>query len=292
MHKWIFIFFLTCSSLKGQEYAPFAAFDSKNKAAYLQEKKVLERIQNERDRNGELIQLAYAFKDYEGLIQLLEKEIIHNPKKAELYYRLAGVQGIRSLEVSKIFAPPYLRGMIKNFDSALVLSQDYIPAIEAYIEVLCKIPSLFGGSVTKAEEWVQRLKKLSPIDGALAHAFVVRETQGFDAAIPTYKAVFNQLITVEFCENPTAFFQGKSINYSYKIAEMAVLTSSSSEVGLCAVDYFIDHTSIYYNIPLEWAYYRKGQLLENQGEKEKAKTVFKKALEINPNFERAKKELL
>ena len=72
---------------------------------------------------------------------------------------------------------------------------------------------------------------------------------------------------------------------------MVVLTSSSPEVGLCAINYFIEKASLYYNLPMEWAYYRKGQLLKRQGEDVLAKSMFKKALEINPKFEKVKKEL-
>ena len=291
MREWAVIFFLCLCPLNAQEYAPFKGFDSANTPAYQQEKKKWANHTDLLEKNRELIKLAYAFKDYEGLIDGLEKEIKVHPKKAELYYSLAGIQGIRSLEVSKIFAPPYLRGMIQNFEKALQLSPQFIPAIEAYIEVLCKIPSLFGGSKEKAKEWVEFLKKISPLDGALAEAFFIRETQGFSAAIPIYQSVFEQLQTEAFCDAPAVFLQEKSINYPYKIAEMVVLTSSSPEVGLCAINYYIEKASLYYNLPMEWAYYRKGQLLKRQGEDVLAKSMFKKALEINPKFEKVKKEL-
>ena len=291
MQHWFLVFCFICSSLAAQEYAPFAKFNPAKKQEYIQEKQKLRLIENKQARSQAFIKLAYAYKDYEGLMVALEEEVKAHPQKAEMYYRLAGIQGIRSLEVSRIFAAPYLKGMIQNFEKALQLSPNYIPALEAYIEVLCKIPSFFGGSTTKAQEWAERLEKISPIDGAFAQALVVRETQGFAAALPKYNAVFRQMAASDFCMNPADFFQGKSINYPYKIAEMAVLTSSSPAVGLCAIDYFIDQASLYYNLPMEWVYYRKGQLLLRQGQAKNAKSMFKKALEINPKFEKAKKEL-
>lgn len=291
MYKWFFVFCLISSSLKAQEFAPFARFNSEKKTEYQQKIQKLGNIQNERDKNQERIELAYAYKDYQGLIKALEEEIKAQPQQANLYYRLAGIQGIRSLEVSKIYAPSYLKSMIKNFQTVLQLSPDFIPAIEAYIEVLCKIPAFFGGSEEKAQKWAHYLEQIAPVDGAFAQAMIVRETQGFDAALPRYKKIFRELSVSDLCKNPVSFFKGRSINFPYKIAEMAVLTSSSSEVGLCAIEYFIDQESVYYNIPMEWVYYRKAQLLQSLGKTDKAKSMFRKALEINPKFDRAKKRL-
>ena len=64
-----------------------------------------------------------------------------------------------------------------------------------------------------------------------------------------------------------------------------MLNKLSPVIGLCSIYYFIDKQSSVYNIPLEWAYFRKAQLLDFLGDKDQALLMTKQALSINPNFE-------
>ena len=79
------------------------------------------------------------------------------------------------------------------------------------------------------------------------------------------------------------------MNFAYKIAEISTTYQLSPEIGLCAINYFIDQYSPYYNLPLEWAYFQKAQLLDALGQITAASDVLKESLEINPAFEAAKK---
>ena len=94
---------------------------------------------------------------------------------------------------------------------------------------------------------------------------------------------------LDFCHtDKEVFFKNKSLNFSFKIAEASVRFGIYPQLGLCAIDYFIAHKSDAYNIPFEWAYYRKAQLLLLLKDKIAAEKAIENALVIEPNFDKAK----
>jgi hypothetical protein len=79
------------------------------------------------------------------------------------------------------------------------------------------------------------------------------------------------------------------MNLPYKIAETSTIYQLSPSIGLCVINHFIEQFTLYDNIPLEWAYFQKAQLLFVLGEVNAARLAIKTSLEINPAFEVAKK---
>jgi len=286
----LFLMFFSVSVL-GQERAPFLEFDPANKAQYLQQKRAIEQSKGTSLEKINLrIRLASRYKAQGDLITALENKIITQGENAQLRYLLGGANGIKALQVNKMFSIPYVNAMLENFQQALILDFDHLPALEAYVEALCMVPSLLGGDKAKARQYAMQLKKLDPVQGFFALGFIAASHQQKEQAREDYKSAFLLLEKQSFCVQRWAdYFAKSSMNFAYKIAEISTTYQLSPEIGLCAINYFIDQYSPYNNLPLEWAYFQKAQLLYAVGETAAASNVLKESLEINPTFEAAKK---
>ncbi len=235
------------------------------------------------------IKLASIYKAQEDVLAALEEKLILTRETAKLRYLIAGTNGIIALQVSKIFSIPYVKSMLNNFDQSLQLDAGYLPTYEAYTEALCMVPSFLGGDVDKAKYLASKLAQFSPVDGYFAQGYIAASQALESDAIATYKKAFQVLLEMNFCLIDLAeFFASRSMNLPYKIGALSAHYGIETSIGLCAINYFIDHQSPLYNLPLEWAYLRKAQLHKKLDQNAKAYQSISKALAINSNFTLAK----
>ena len=288
-----FAFFLIFFSVfvLGQEKAPFLQFDLANKTRYVQQKRAIEQLPSGSSEKINLrIRLASRYKAQEDLIAALENKLDIQGENVQLRYLLGGANGIKALQVNKMFSIPYVNAMLENFEQALTLDSKHLPALEAYVEALCMVPSLLGGDRNMAKQYAKQLKELDPVQGFFAMGFIASIEEQNKQAKDYFKKAFETLETQSFCTQKLAdYFMKSSMNFPYKMAEISTAYQLSPEIGLCAINYFIDQYSPFDTLPLEWAYFQKAQLLIALGKKPAASLALKESLAINPAFERAKK---
>ena len=293
MRIWLLIGLLA-SYLSAQERPMFVNFDPNSKPVYKRE--LVQLSQQSLPPIAYIdkkIYLASSYKHLDDLINALEEKIELTSENALLRYYLGGVNGIKALSVYRLFAIPYVRSMLNNFNRSLALDPNYTPALEAYIEALCLVPAIIGGSIQKANLLSDKLISLSLVEGYFSKGFIAKHLGNKEESQMAYGYAFNKLEEMDFCQgDKKAFFETKSLNFSYKIAEISAHYNMKPEIGLCAIDYFIEQNSPLYNIPLEWAYYRKAQLQLNLNKKVEANESLAKALLINPSFEHAKQLII
>ena len=285
--RFVFFLMLFSSLVFGQYKTPFKKFDEANRAEYVLKKKTIQASKSSRLEKINLrIQLASRYKEQDDLISALEDKISNQGESAQLLYFLGGANGIKALQVNRMFSVSYVKAMLKNFKRALALNPNHLPALEAYIESLSMVPSLIGGDIDKAKVLAKRLMQLDQVKAYFSFAFIATAEAKKSQAKDYYKKAFDLLEKQSFCsQNLSDYFAQHSMNFSYKIAEDSMLNKLSPAIGLCAIDYFIDNQTPFYNIPLEWAYYQKAQLLDLLGDKDQALLMTQQALSINPNFE-------
>ena len=172
---------------------------------------------------------------------------------------------------------------------AIILDPNHLPALEAYIESLCMVPSLIGGDIEKAKQFATQLMRLDPVQGSFALGFIASKETTRCTGEEYFSKAFNLLEQQSFCsQNLEEYFAKSSMNLPYKIAETSTAYQLSPATGLCAINYFIEQFSPYSNIPLEWAYFQKAKLLFALGKINASRLAIKASLEINPAFEIAK----
>ena len=286
------VFFLMFISglVLGQEKAPFKQFDEANTKEYTSQKKAIEQSKNTALEKINLrLLLASKYKVQDDLIAALEDKIQLQGESAQLRYLLGGANGIKALQVNKMFSITYVKAMLENFKRALMLDPNHLPALEAYIEALCMVPSLLGGDIEKAKQFAAQLMRLDPVQGSFALGFIASIETTDKQAKDNFTKAFNLLEQQSFCsQNLEEYFAKSSMNLPYKMAETSIAYQLSPATGLCAINFFIEQFTPYDNIPLEWAYYQKAQLLNALGKIDAARLAIKVSLEINPAFEIAK----
>ncbi len=265
---------------------PFKQFNPENKRLIQKQSEQLNnKIVPLTEQLQERIELASRYQHQEDLIKGLEQKINLVGENARLRYLLGGANGIKALEVSKLFSIPFVKAMLFNFERSIALNPLYLPAYEAYIESLSMVPSLLGGSLDKARQLANKLMEKDKIQAFFALGFIAASQGEKEQANTLYVKGLELLEQKGFCDqNLTDFFSNSSMNYPYKIAEKSANQQQASQVGLCAINYFIEQYSPFHNLPLEWAYYQKARLLHQLNNSSAAKIAIEKALSINANF--------
>lgn len=284
MRHFVFFLFVFAASYS-QERPPFERFNPKDKAIYLRALNELEKTTtNALEKNQKHIKLASQFNNQDDLITALENKLALQGETAHLRYLLGGANGIKATQISKFLSFPYVKAMLRNFERSVAIDSTYTPALEAYIESLCMVPDLLGGDLDKAVFLADHLERLSPVEGLFSKGFIAQH-QGKVGSV-FYAEAFALLSTVGFCHSDlSSYFADKSMNFAYKVAEVSAHFKLSPALGLCAINHFLKHRTPYDNIPIEWIYFRKGQLHLLLEENELADKNFKKALKINPKLD-------
>lgn len=274
----------------GQEKPPFLESDENKNTQYeFLYKEALNSEASQLEKINQRIRLASTYKKQKDVLVALEEKLSLTGETAALHYLIAGTNGIIALQTNRFFSIPYVKAMMENFNLSLKIDPEYVPTYEAYIEALCMVPSLLGGDLNLAKQLAAKLEQMSPVEGHFAQAFIAKTLRDETAAKVHYAKAFDLLIQINFCDvDLSNFFASKSMNFPYKIAEVSAHFEIASDIGVCAIDYFIENYTPLYNLPLEWAYFRKAQLHLKLEEDAKAKRWINKALEINPNFKQAK----
>jgi len=289
--RFILILMFLSGLVSGQEKAPFKQFDEANKKVYtLQKNAILQSKSTALEKINLRFRLASKYKMQDDLILALEDKIKLQGESAQLRYLLGGANGIKALQVNKMFSISYVKAMLENFKRALLLDPYHLPALEAYIEALCMVPSLLGGDINRAKQFAAQLMQLDPVQGSFALGFIASIEAQDEQAKQYFTMAFNLLKQQSFCvQDLESYFAKSSMNLPYKIAETSTASQLSPAIGLCAINHFIERYSPYDNIPLEWAYFQKAQLLYALGKTNDATLAIKESLEINPVFEAVKK---
>lgn len=109
------------------------------------------------------------------------------PNQADYWYKYGGALGMKALEVNKFKALGMIGDIKENFEKAIQLNPKHIEARWALIELYLKLPSLVGGSESKAILYSNQLLYLSPIDGHLSRGHIEEYYKRYKLAENFYK---------------------------------------------------------------------------------------------------------
>ncbi|MBP4139347.1 MULTISPECIES: tetratricopeptide repeat protein [Flavobacterium] len=90
------------------------------------------------------------------------------PNEADYFYKYGGALAMRAMEVNKFKALGMVDDMKEAFERAIVLEPKHIPARWALIEIYLQLPSIVGGSESKAISFSNQLLQISAVDGYLS----------------------------------------------------------------------------------------------------------------------------
>jgi tetratricopeptide (TPR) repeat protein len=124
---------------------------------------------------------------WETAIEHYKKLNHQKPNVAEYHYKYGGAMAMQAKE-SNVFKALSMVGDIKSeFNKAIALNPKHIGARWALIEIYIQLPSLAGGSESKAIRYANELLKISTVDGYLAHGHIEEYYKRYPEAEKQYK---------------------------------------------------------------------------------------------------------
>lgn len=257
----------------------------------------------------ELLGDTYGFqKKWDDAIDAYKKLVDAKPNIANYHYKYGGVLGMKALSVSK-FKAAGLIGDLKNaFLKAAELDPNHIDTRWALVELYMQLPGIIGGSKKKALQFANELQNLSAVDGYLAKGYIYEYDEEYTLAEENYKKAvqvggslnsYQKLTNIyELSNQPVKAIENTELTLAsykdnalhYQIAKICAKNAIQLEKGLRHIDIFIANNSVNDAVPMEWAYYRKAQLLRLQNNTNEALKYIDKSLVIKPDFKEALKE--
>ncbi len=204
-----------------------------------------------------------------------------NPKNAEYQFRYGGVLARKAQSINKIGALT-LVGRIKGaFLKAASLDENHLNTRWALVDMYISLPGIVGGNTSKAYDYANELKVLSPIDGYLALGYVSEYDDAPKKAKEYYLKAMKYVDDLGRVDRNQLHYQIGKVSGDYKL---------KVPKGIYHMRQYIENYSVLDGVPLEWAYYRMAKLYRHSGDKQTAMKWINKSLDLQPEFEQALEE--
>ncbi len=158
---------------------------------YEQAQTVFESLLKENPSNLRVIEylgdIAANNKSWDKAIGYYKKLKQLKPSEANYFYKYGGALGLKAKEVNKFKALGMIGEIKDSFEKAIVLNPKHIEARWALVMLYMKLPSIVGGSESKAEQYSNELLKLSPVDGYLSKGQIDEHFGKYTSAEEQYK---------------------------------------------------------------------------------------------------------
>lgn len=126
-------------------------------------------------------------KSWDSAIVYYRKLKQLKPSEANYYFKYGGVLGMKARESNKFKALGMIGEVKDSFEKAIELNPKHIEARWALVTIYIKLPSIIGGSESKAIKYSNELLKLSPVDGYLSRGQIDEHFGRYAAAEQQYK---------------------------------------------------------------------------------------------------------
>ncbi|MEN8788079.1 MAG: hypothetical protein ABF295_01085 [Flavobacteriaceae bacterium] len=208
---------------------------------------------------------------------------IDYPQDPQYRFRYGGVLA-KKAQNSNPFIALSLLGRIKaSFKKTLVLAPDHLGAHWALIDLYVSLPGVVGGSMTKAYDYANALKKLSAIDGYLALGYVYEYDGEQDEARKNYIEALKLLDDLKVIERN---------QLNYQIGKICSELDLEMDRGILHLKEYTKQYTVLDGVPLEWAYYRLAKIYRKKSNKDEAMMWIDKSLKLSPDLKPALKEKL
>jgi predicted Zn-dependent protease len=244
---------------------------------------------------------AMAAGNSDKAIDFLKQAVERAPKNAEAHRYLAEAYG-DAAQTANIFSQASLAGKCRDeFERAVELDANLIDAREGLLQYYLMAPGILGGSVEKANQQAQEIRKRDSLRGHLAMARIHNYEKKPDLTRAEYAAMVR-----EQPSSPKAhFYYGTYLinqkeydaaapeieasikldpNYMmgwFQIGKLAALTGKDAARGEDALKRYINYKPGEDEPGVHRAHYWLGALYERLGRKAEAKAEYAASLKLN-----------
>ena len=293
MFKKIILFIGFSHLLIGQDQTPKATYDFEEDANYINKREnLIDQIKIEPSLAtfDSLTDWAFIHKDWETVLDFAPKAITLSPT-ALRYFRWGGAAGFRSLEVSRIFALPYVGKMKDGFNKAHEIAPENKLILRALVETYSVLPTLLGGDINYAKEKANTLFALDSLEGAIAKGYIAETENQADQAKKYYKMGFDIYRDIKSKNKNTQFLKQARRELMYELGSIAVRFQMNYEIGTKMLQEYLKQYTKRDIIPLKWVYFRLAELAEFQNQRVQAAIYYGEVKRIDPNWSGVSKKI-
>jgi tetratricopeptide (TPR) repeat protein len=199
----------------------------------------------------------------------------------------------------------------QGLERAVELDPRYIDAQYALMQFYLMAPGMMGGDDEEAAAIAERVAALSPVEGHRAKAQMraaekdtdgyLRGNQDALALSPAHPDALGTVVAMlldksDFDASKALIDQARavdpgSIAVRYQFAKWAAVSGRELEPALAEIDALIALPRYPDNFSLAGAHYRRAQLLAKLDRKDEAIAAYQAALDVEPKFQLASKEM-
>lgn len=254
--------------------------------------------------------LARARGDVDQARALAERGLERTPDNVPLMVMHAGIVLSGLSEASGFSALRKARGMRKELERAVELDENYVAARIALIEYYLNAPRIAGGGASRAEPHLSALQELDPaayhgltalnlISDGKRDAASDHFSQAMDAgASPNQQVAYAvALHQEERLDEARAVLESLVASHPrhghawYQLGRTSVLSQSGLDAGLAAFERFLELPPWPGEPPHAAAWWRIGMIHDLQGQPDRAREAWERALREDPEFEAARESL-
>jgi tetratricopeptide (TPR) repeat protein len=247
---------------------------------------------------------AITHGEPEKAAEYFEKAIALKPDNAEYHYQLANAFGQAGMAGGMFKAMSMVKKAKTEWERALQLDPNFIPARFALLEYHVNVPGIAGGSESAALEQATEIRKRDALDGHRAFARVhtaakkpVLARKEYDDMVKEQPAsarahyffgVYLMLTDKNDKAASDEFESAVRLDPSYmpayfQIGHVAALAGNNFARGEEAVTKYLGYRPKDEEPSSARAHYWLGAIYEKQGKKTEAKSSYAASLKINPN---------
>ena len=276
-----------------QDQTPVATYDFEEDANYINKlENLIDQIKIEPSLAAfdSLTDWAFMHKDWETVLDFAPKAITLSPT-ALRYFRWGGAAGFRSLEVSRIFALPYVSKMKDGFNKAYKIAPKNKLILRALVETYSIIPNFLGGDINYAKEKANTLFTLDSLEGAIAKGYVAETENQLDQAKKYYKMGFDFYRDIKSKNKKIQILKQARRELMYELGSISVRLQMDYEIGTEMLQEYLKQYTKRDIIPLKWVYFRLAELAEFQMQRVQAAIYYGEVKRIDPNWTGVSKKI-
>ncbi len=249
--------------------------------------------------------------DLDRAVEWMEKAVAIEGQSSECHLWLGRAYGQKAVKASLLKQASLAGKVKKEFERASELDPDNLDARFGLIDFYLQAPGIMGGSVAKAKEQAQEIRKRDALRGYRAAGRVAEYEKEFDKALEEYERAAKEYpqktepvfwigsfyaqrkqyakafeVYEKFLEK-----QPLELTACYQIGRVALLSGERLDRGEECFKLYLQSEPKKDEPPLAWAHYRLGMLYEKKGNRDLAKREYQNALRIDPTHHDAKEAL-
>lgn len=244
---------------------------------------------------------------YETAVRWHESE----PENARAAYWAGNTAGQMAMRSGMFKAMGFAKESRKGLEQAVALDPKNVDAQYALMQFYVMAPGVMGGDDEEAAAIAERIAALSPVEGLRARAqlrLTEKDMEGYLsgnrealALAPAHRdalgAVLASLLEKSDFDGAKALLDKarevdpSSVSVRYQFVKWAAVSGRELTAGLAEIDALIALQQYPDRFSLSAAHWRRAQLLAKLDRKDDAIAAYEAALEIQPEFEVASKEL-